>query len=257
MKQSTLSQKEQEVLKQYCLKEIQKQLQPYVISHTDYFDGELTITNLEQIADCIKLEFEHSAATNRIYLRDVPNSQVALNEQDLPEFVKCLNLDGKNMHDIIDETGYAFTIITQPTVEIEFPMLGGIGNLKLDYVHYKQSGCKYFACDDGENWSKDDNKRIVSEETRATLASKIRPVDETIPYSRYSPFSLHYHGPQLAGVDEAKWYDWEYKLRNTVIGLAYEQINEVISKPARASRAVRLFKIILERNSNGIHPSNQ
>jgi len=89
MKQSTLSQKEQEVLKQYCLKEIQKQLQPYVISHTDYFDGELTITNLEQIADCIKLEFEHSAATNRIYLRDIPNSQVALNEQDLPEFVKC------------------------------------------------------------------------------------------------------------------------------------------------------------------------
>ena len=151
MKQSTLSQKEQEVLKQYFLKEIQKQLKPYTISHTNYFDGELTITNLEQIADCIKFEFEHSAATNRIYLCDTPNSQAVLNEQDLPEFVKCLNLDGKNMNDIIDETGYAFTIITQPAVEIEFQMLGGIGNLKLDYVHYKQSGCKYFACDDGEN----------------------------------------------------------------------------------------------------------
>jgi hypothetical protein len=59
MKQSTLSQKEQEVLKQYFLKEIQKQLKPYTISHTNYFDGELTITNLEQIADCIKFEFEH------------------------------------------------------------------------------------------------------------------------------------------------------------------------------------------------------
>lgn len=64
MKQSSLSQKEQEVLKQYFLKEIQKQLKPYTISHTNYFDGELTITNLEQIADCIKFEFEHSAATN-------------------------------------------------------------------------------------------------------------------------------------------------------------------------------------------------
>lgn len=101
MKQSTLSQKEQEVLKQYCLKEIQKQLKPYTISHTNYFDGELTITNLETIADLIKLEFEHSAATNRIYLRDIPNSQVALNEQDLPEFIKCIYLDGKNMQDII------------------------------------------------------------------------------------------------------------------------------------------------------------
>lgn len=204
MKQSTLSQKEQEVLKQYFLKEIQKQLKPYTISHANYFDGELTITNLETIADLIKLEFEHSAATNRIYLRDIPNSQVALNEQDLPEFIKCIYLDGKNMQDIIDETSYEFTVITQPTVEIEFPMLGGIGELKLDYAHYKQSGCKYFACDDGENWSKDDNKRIVSEETRATLASKIKPVDETIPYSRYSPISLHYHGPQLAGVDDPK-----------------------------------------------------
>ena len=150
MEESSLSQKEQDVLKQYFLNEIQKQLQPYTITHTDYFDGELTITNLEQIADHIKLEFEHSTATNRIYLRDIPNSRVALNEQDLPEFIKCINLDGKNMQDIIDETGYEFTTITQPAVEIEFPMLGGIGNLKIDYVHYKQSGCKYFACDDGD-----------------------------------------------------------------------------------------------------------
>ena len=244
MKQSNLSQKEQDVLKQYFLKEIQKQLQPYTISHTNYFDGELTITDLETIADIIKLEFEHSAATNRIYLRDIPNSQVTLNEHDLPEFIKCLHLNDKNMQDIIDETGYAFTIITQPIVKIEFPMLGGIGELKLDYVHYKRSGCKYFACDDGENWSKDDNKRIVSEETRATLASKIRPVDETIPYSRYSPFSLHYHGPQLAGVDEAKWYDWEYKLRNTVIGLAYEQINEVISDIAHNHSGIAIDELI-------------
>lgn len=241
MKQSTLSQKEQDVLKQYFLNEIQKQLQPYTISHTDYFDGELTITNLETIADLIKLEFEHSAATNRIYLRD---SQLNLDESDLPEFVKCINLDSKNMQNIIDETGYAFTVITQPVVEIEFPMLGGIGNLKLDYVHYKQSGCKYFACDDDENWSKDDNKRIVSEENRTTLVSKMKPVDETIPYSRYSPFSLHYHGPQLAGVDDAKWYDWEYTLRNTVIGLAYEQINEVISNIAHKHPGVTIESLI-------------
>lgn len=244
MKQSTLSQKEQNVLKQYFVKEIQKQLQPYVINHTDYFDGELTVTNLEKIANCIKLEFEHSIATNRIYLRDISNNQVALNEQDLPEFIKCINIDGKNMQDIIDETGYVFVTITQPAVEIEFPMLGGIGELKLDYIHYKQSGCKYFACDDGENWSKDDNKRIVSEETRATLASKIKPVDETIPYSRYSPFSLHYHGPQLAGVDDSKWYDWEYKLRNTVIGLAYEQINEVISGMAHNHSGITVDELI-------------
>lgn len=241
MKQSTLSQKEQDVLKQYFLKEIQKQLQPYTISHTNYFDGELTITNLETIANLIKLEFEHSAATNRIYLRD---SQLNLDESDLPEFVKCINLDGKNMQNIIDETGYAFTVITQPTVEIEFPMLGGIGNLKLDYVHYKQSGCKYFACDDSENWSKDDNKRIVSEENRTTLVSNMKPVDETIPYSRYSPFSLHYHGPQLAGVDDTKWYDWEYELRNTVIGLTYEQINEVISNIVHKHPGVTIESLI-------------
>ena len=241
MKQSTLSQKEQDVLKQYFLNEIQKQLQPYTISHTDYFDGELTITNLETIADLIKLEFEHSAATNRIYLRD---SQLNLDESDLPEFVKCINLDSKNMQNIIDETGYAFTVITQPVVEIEFPMLGGLGELKLDYSHYKQSGCKYFACDDGENWSKDDNKRIVSEENRTTLVSKMKPVDETIPYSRYSPFSLHYHGPQLAGVDDPKWYSWEYKLRNTVIGLAYEQINEVISNIAHNHSGITVDELI-------------
>ena len=244
MKQSALSQKEQDILKQYFLKEIQKQLQPYTISHTNYFDGELTITDLGTITDLIKLEFEHSAATNRIYLRDVPNSQVALNEQDLPEFIKCINLDNKNMQDIIDETGYAFTIITQPTVEIEFPMLGGIGNLNLNYIHYKQSGCKYFACDDSENWSKDDNKRIVSEENRATLVLKMKPVDETIPYSWYSPFSLHYHGPQLAGVEDPKWYDWEYELRNTVIGLAYEQINEIISNIAQNHPGVTIESLI-------------
>lgn len=241
MKQSSLSQKEQDVLKQYFLKEIQKQLQPYTLSHTNYFNGELTITNLETIADLIKLEFEHSAATNRIYLCD---SQLNLDETDLPEFIKYINLDGKNMQNIIDETGYAFTVITQPTVEIEFPMLGGIGNLKLDYIHYKQSECKYFACDDSENWSKDDNKRIVSEENRTTLVSNMKPVDETIPYSRYSPFSLHYHGPQLAGVDDPKWYDWEYELRNTVIGLAYEQINEVISNIAHNHSGITVDELI-------------
>ena len=244
MKQSTLSQKEQDVLKQYFLNEIQKQLQPYTISHTDYFDGELTITDLEQIADYIKLKFEHSAATNRIYLRNIPNSQVALNEQDLPEFIKCINLDGKNMQDIIDETGYAFTVITQPTVEIEFPMLGGIGNLKLDYSHYKQSGCKYFTCDDDEDCTKDDIERIVSTKKRATLVSKTETVDETITYSRHSPFPLDYQGPQLAGVDDSKWYGWEYKLRNTVIGLAYEQINEVISNIACHHSGITVTELI-------------
>lgn len=241
MKQSALPQKEQDVLKQYFLKEIQKQLQPYTISHTNYFNGELTITNLETIADLIKLKFEHSAATNRIYLHD---NQLILDESDLPEFIKCINLDSKNMQDIIDETGYAFTIITQPTVEIEFPMLGGIGELKLDYIHYKQSECKYFACNDSENWSKDDNKRSVSEENRATLVSKTKPVDETIPYSRYSPFLLHYHGPQLARVDDPKWYDWEYELRNTVIGSAYKRINEIISDIAQNHPGITVNELI-------------
>lgn len=239
MKQSALSQKEQEVLKQYFLKEIQKQLQPYVISHTDYFDGELTITDLEQIADCIKLEFEHSAATNRIYLCDIPNSRVALNEQDLPEFVKCISLDGKNLQDIIDETGYAFTTITQPTVEIEFPMLGGIGNLKLDYIHYKKCGQKYFVND-----ARDNDKYTISHEKRATLTSKTKIVEETIYHSQMYRGLLYYQGPQLAGVDDSKWYDWEYKLRNTVIGLVYEQINDAISNIARNHSGITIDELI-------------
>ena len=58
MKQSSLSQKEQEVLKQYFLKEIQKQLKPYTISHTDYFDGELTIRCVNPHDEIV---FEHCA----------------------------------------------------------------------------------------------------------------------------------------------------------------------------------------------------
>lgn len=57
-------------------------------------------------------------------------------------------------------------------------------------------------------------------------------------------FSLHYHGPQLAGVDDAKWYDWEYKLRNTVIGLAYEQINEVLSNIARNHSGITIEELL-------------
>lgn len=77
-----------------------------------------------------------------------------------------------------------------------------------------------------------------------TIAIKIKPVDETIPYSRYSPFSLHYHGPQLAGVEDPKWYDWEYELRNTVIGLAYEQINEIILDIAHNNSGVTIESLI-------------
>lgn len=244
MKQSTLSQKEQDVLKQYFLKEIQKQLQPYTISHTNYFDGDLTITNLEQNQEHIKLEFEYSAATNRVYLCDVPNSQAVLNESDLPEFIKCLNLDGKSMQDTIDKTGYAFEVITQPIVETEFPMLGGIGELKLDYVHYKKCGQKHFACDDDGDYSKTDTKRTISTEKRATLVSKTEITRERIPYSRHSPFLLYYYGPQLAGVDDSKWYNWEYELRNTIIGLAYEQINDIISSIAHNHPGVTIDSLI-------------
>lgn len=239
MKQSTLSQKEQEVLKQLFLNEIQKQLKPYTISHTNYFDGELTITNLETIADLIKLEFEHSAATNRIYLCDVPNSQVALNEQDLPKFIKCINLDGKNMQDIIDETGYAFTIITQPILEIVFENLGHILSFQIDYVNYKKSGHEYLLTDIDE-----DSKYTISNEEYATLVSKTETVYEDIPYSPKFLNYLQYEGPQLAGVDDAKWYDWEYKLRNTVIGLAYEQINEVISDIAHNHSGITVDELI-------------
>lgn len=239
MKQSTLSQKEQEVLKQLFLNEIQKQLKPYTISHTNYFDGELTITNLETIADLIKLEFEHSAATNRIYLCDVPNSQVALNEQDLPKFIKCINLDGKNMQDIIDETSYAFTIITQPILEIVFENLGHILSFQIDYVNYKKSGHEYLLTDIDE-----DSKYTISNEEYATLVSKTETVYEDIPYSPKFLNYLQYEGPQLAGVDDAKWYDWEYKLRNTVIGLAYEQINEVISDIAHNHSGITVDELI-------------
>ena len=239
MKQSALSQKEQEVLKRYFLNEIQKQLQPYVISNTDYFDGELTITNLEQIADHIKLEFEHSTATNRIYLRDIPNSRVALNEQDLPEFIKCINLDGKNMQDIVNETGHTFTVITQPVVKITFENLGYILNFQIDYVNYKKSGHEYLITDIDEN-----SKYTISNEEYATLVSKTETVYEDIPYSPKFLNYLQYEGPQLAGVDDAKWYDWEYKLRNTVIGLAYEQINEVISDIAHNHSGIAVDELI-------------
>lgn len=239
MKQSTLSQKEQEVLKQYCLKEIQKQLQPYVISHTDYFDGELTITNLEQIADCIKLEFEHSAATNRIYLRDVPNSQVVLNEQNLPEFVKCLNLDGKNMQDIIDETGYAFTVITQPVVEIEFDNLGHALSFQIGYVNYKESGQEYFLTN-----IDDDTKYTVLNEEYATLTSKTETGYEDIPYAPKFLNYLQYDGPQLAGVDDSKWYNWAYELRNIIIGLTCELINEAIAHIARTHSGITVAELI-------------
>ena len=227
------------MLKQLFLNEIQKQLKPYTISHTNYFDGELTITNLETIADLIKLEFEHSAATNRIYLCDVPNSQVALNEQDLPKFIKCINLDGKNMQDIIDETGYAFTIITQPILEIVFENLGHILSFQIDYVNYKKSGHEYLLTDIDE-----DSKYTISNEEYATLVSKTETVYEDIPYSPKFLNYLQYEGPQLAGVDDAKWYDWEYKLRNTVIGLAYEQINEVISDIAHNHSGITVDELI-------------
>ena len=243
MKQSSLSQKEQDVLKQYFLNEIQKQLQPYTITHTDYFDGELTITNLEKITNCIKLEFEHSITTNRIYLRDIPNSQVALNEQDLPEFIKCINLDGKNMQDIVNETGHAFTVITQPVVEITFENLGYILNFQIDYVNYKKSGHEYLITDIDEN-----SKYTISNEEYATLVSKTETVYEDIPYSPKFLNYLQYEGPQLAGVDDTKWYDWEYKLRNTVIGLAYEQINEVISDIAHNHSGITVDELIEQLN---------
>ena len=239
MKQSTLSQKEQDVLKQYFLNEIQKQLQPYTINHTNYFDGELTIADLEQIVDCIKLEFERSTATNRIYLRDIPNSQVALNEQGLPEFIKCINLDGKNMQDIIDETGYAFTVITQPVVEVAFKNLGHTLSFQMDYVNYKESGQEYFLTDIDDN-----SKYTISNEEYATFTSKTETVYEDIPYSPKFLNYLQYDGPRLAGVDDSKWYDWEYKLRNTVIGLASEQINEAIAHIARNHSGITVGELI-------------
>lgn len=244
MKQSALSQKEQDVLKQYFLKEIQKQLQPYTISHTNYFDGELTITNLEQIEDYIKLEFEHSAATNRIYLCDVSASQVALNEQDLPEFIKCINLNGKNMQDIIDETGYTLSVITQPVVEVAFENLGHTLSYQMDYVNYKESGQEYFLTD-----IDDDSKYTISNKKYATLTSKTETVYEEVPFTPKYMDYLQYDGPQLAGVDDSKWYNWEYKLRNTVIGLTCEQINSVISNIAHTHSGITVTELInqLER----------
>lgn len=239
MEQSALSQKEQDVLKQYFLKEIQKQLKPHTISHTDYFDGELTITTLETITDLIKLEFEHSAATNRIYLRDVPNSQVVLKEQDLPQFIKCINIDGKNMQNIIDETGYAFIVITQPVVEIEFDNLGHTLGYQMDYINYKAGKQEYFLNDTNET-----DTYTISNEECATLTSKTEVVYEEIPYTPKFWDYLQYEGPQLAGVEDPKWYDWEYELRNTVIGLAYEQINEVLSNIARHHPGVTIENLI-------------
>lgn len=68
--------------------------------------------------------------------------------------------------------------------------------------------------------------------------------NETITYSLCDPFPLRYRGPQLAGVDDSKWYDWEYKLRNTVIGLAYEQVNDVLSNIAHNHSGITVTELI-------------
>ena len=239
MKHSILSQKEQKALKQYFLNEIQKHLQPHTISHTNYFDGELTIANLKQMSTFVKLEFEYSSATNRVYLRNIPNSQVVLNERDLSEFIKCVNLDGKNMQDIIDETGYAFVTITQPVVKIEFDNLGHTLSYQIDYVHYKARNQEYFLNDTNEN-----NKHTISNEERATLTSKTEAVYEEIPYTPKFRNYLQYEGPQLAGVDDPKWYNWEYELRNTVLDLACEQINKIILNIAHNHPGITVDELI-------------
>ena len=138
MQQTTITRRERKTLVQYYLKEIETQLHADNVTHLQYFNGKLTIHNLTLLEKFLELDFEYSQSTGRVYLRDIPHSYIDLDDIDLPEIVKCIDIDGKNLQDYIDETGYKFDMIHIPSVTVEYPNLSRVFNCHVDYVRYKK-----------------------------------------------------------------------------------------------------------------------
>lgn len=235
MQQSTITRRERKTLMQYYLKEIEKKLHADNVTHLQYFSGKLTIHNLTLLEKFLKLDFECSQSTGRVYLRNAPYSYIDLDDVDLPEIVKYIDIDGKNLQNYIDETGYEFDIIHVPEVTVEYPNLSSVFNCHVDYVRYKKENKQYLITT-GEELRK---KREITIDMAdiSMLVSKTETVMEEVPllppHKRFGirvtkPIVLPYAGPQLAGVDDAKWYRWTEELKHRVIPMALQVITDAI-----------------------------
>lgn len=251
MQQTAITKRERKTLVRYYLKEIEKQLQNDTVEHLQYFNGQLTVHNLKLLEKFLELDFEYSQSTERIYLRDTPYSYIDLDDIDLPEIVKCIEIDGKNVQDYIDETGYKFDIIHIPDVTVEYPNLSSVFNCHVDYVRYKKENKQYLLTT-GEELRKD-REITINMADISMLVSKTEMVMEEVllspPHKRFGitwtkPVVLPYAGPQLAGVDDVKWYRWTEELKHRVIPIALQTIADAVTCVASNHAGITTTELI-------------
>lgn len=251
MQQTTITKRERKTLVKYYLKEIEKQLRTDDVTHLQYFSGKLTVQSLKLLEKFLELDFEYGQATDRVYLRDIPYSYIDLDDTDLPVIVGCITLDGKNLRDYIDETGYKFDIIHIPSVTVEYPNLSRVFNCHVDYVRYKKENKQYLITT-GEELRK---KREITIDMAdiSMLVSKTEMVMEEVPLlpphklfgiRATKPIVLPYAGPQLAGVDDAKWYRWTEELKHRVIPMALQVITDAIAYVANNHPGITTSELI-------------
>ena len=251
MQQTTITKRERKTLVQYYLKEIEKQLQSDEVEHLQYFSGKLTIHNLTLLEKFLELDFECSQSTGRVYLRDAPDSYIDLDDVDLPEIVKCIDINGKNLQDYIDETGYKFDAIHIPSVTVEYPNLSRVFDCHVDYVRYKKENKQYLITT-GEELRKK-REIIINMADISMLVSKTEMVMEEVPllppHKRFGiratkPIVLPYAGPQLAGVDDAKWYRWTEELKYRVVPAALQVISDAVTCVANTHAGITTTELI-------------
>ena len=251
MQQTTITKRERKTLVRYYLKEIEKQLQEDTVEHLQYLNGKLTVHNLKSLEKFLELDFEYSQSTERIYLRDTPYSYIDLDDIDLLEFVKCIDIDGKNVQDYIDETGYKFDIIHIPDVTVEYPNLSSVFNCHVDYLRYKKENKQYLLTT-GEELRKDREVTINMTDVSA-LVSRDEMIREDVllapPHKRFGiawtkPIVLPYAGPQLAGVDDAKWYRWTEELKHRVVPTALQVICDAVTCVANTHAGITTVELI-------------
>lgn len=251
MRQTVITQRERKTLVRHYLKEIEKQLQSCDVEHLQYFSGKLTVHNLKLLEKFLELDFEYSQSTERVYLRDAPYSYIDLDDIDLPEIVKCIAIEGKTVQDYIDETGYKFDIIHIPDVTVEYPNLLSVFNCHVDYVRYKKENKQYLLTT-GEELRKD-REITINMADISMLVSKTEMVMEEVPLSpphkRFGirstkPIVLPYAGPQLAGMDDAKWYRWTDELKHRVVPMALQTIVDAITRVANNHAGITTTELI-------------
>lgn len=237
MTEKQLSQKEKDLLVTHYLNKMSQYLRPFPISLGKFFKGEVYIDSALPFRNVLNLGVEVSDITQRIYpfsnkhLENLQSSGLNAAIYYFESIIPTIEIDGKPLQEIIDETGYQLKLVEDPVARVVSNGLFARLTVQRDWLENVIEGVQErdfdtlpFGCAYLED---------VVARRKLALTTGSGSFEKWVVRKGVKLFGVHvkkelsytFYAHELAGVKDAKWFEWVWEFENILLPCVLNELS--------------------------------